>query len=93
MYHLHVYYKAKDRETRDRFYEEVRKAGIIEETHKEDGNLCYEYYFSVERDNEILIVENWKDRESQGYHDSLPHLVELGEIKEKYGIETQIEEL
>ncbi len=93
MYHLHVYYKAKDRQTRDHFYEEVRKAGIIEATHEEAGNLCYEYYFSAERNNEILIVENWKDRESQVYHDGLPHLVKLGEIKEKYGIETVIEEV
>ena len=40
-----------------------------------------------------MIVEQWKDRASQEYHDSLPHLVTLGEIKQKYGIETVIEEV
>lgn len=93
MFHMHVFYSAKDKETLCRFYDEVEKAGIIETTHKEEGNLRYDYYFSAVRDNELLIVERWKDKESQEYHDTLPHLVRLGEIKEKYGIETVIEEL
>ena len=93
MFHLHVFYAAKDNAALRRFYDEVIAAGIIEATHEEDGNIRYEYYFSAERDNEILIVEQWKDRASQEYHDTLPHLVRLGEIKEKYAIETVIEEI
>lgn len=93
MFNLHVFYTARDKETLCRFYDEVKAAGIIETTHEEAGNLRYEYYFSADRDNEILIVEQWKDRASQEYHDTLPHLVKLGEIKEKYGIETVIEEI
>lgn len=93
MFHLHVFYAAKDNAALRQFYDEVIAAGIIEATHEEDGNIRYEYYFSAERDNEILIVEQWKDRASQEYHDTLPHLVRLGEIKEKYAIETVIEEI
>lgn len=93
MFHLHVFYTAKDQETLNQFYDEVKKAGIIEATHEEEGNIRYEYYFSAERNNEILIVEQWQDRASQEYHDTLPHLVKLGEIKAKYEIETVIEEV
>lgn len=93
MFNLHVFYTAKDHETLCRFYEEVKAAGIIETTHEEAGNLRYEYYFSAARNNEILIVEQWKDRASQEYHDTLPHLARLGQIKEKYGIKTVIEEV
>lgn len=93
MFNMHVFYTAKDKETLCEFYDEVEREGIIEETHKEEGNLRYDYYFSADRDNELLIVEQWKDKESQIYHDALPHLVKLGEIKEKYGIQTSIEEL
>lgn len=93
MYNLLVTYTAKDAQTIHAFYEEVSAAGIIEETHKEEGNLRYDYYFSCERANEILIVEKWVSREAQGYHDSLPHLITLGKIKEKYDIETAFEEI
>lgn len=93
MYNLLVTYTAKDAQTIRAFYEAVAAAGVIEETHKEEGILRYDYYFSAERENEILIVEKWVSREMQVYHDSLPHLVTLGRIKEKYGIETTFEEL
>ncbi len=39
MFHLHVFYTAKDQETLNRFYDEVKKAGIIEATHEEEGNI------------------------------------------------------
>ena len=93
MYNLLVTYTAKDSQTLRAFYKEVSEAGIIEETHKEEGNLRYDYFFSCERDNEILIMEKWVDKEAQVYHDGLPHLVTLGKIKEKYGIETAFEEI
>lgn len=93
MYDLYVTYAAKDRGTIRKFYDEVLAAGIIAATRAEEGNFRYEYYFSAEKENEILLIEKWKDKEAQQYHDSLPHLKTLGEIKEKYGIETSFEEV
>lgn len=93
MFDMHVYYAACDGDTARRFYEEVKAAGIIDATRSEEGNLLYEYYFSSERENEILLLEKWKDKESQRYHDGLPHIAKLGEIKKKYGIETSAEEI
>ena len=93
MYHMHVYYTARDKETLCRFFEAVKKEGIIEKTREEDGNLRYEYYFSAERENEILIVEAWKSKEAQQRHDGLNHILRLMEIKEEYGISTLAEEI
>ena len=39
MFNLHVFYTAKDKATLDRFYDEVRAAGIIEATHEEE-EMC-----------------------------------------------------
>lgn len=93
MFNMHVNYIAKDKETLSSFYDEVLRAGIADATRAEEGCLLYEYYFSAERENEILLLEKWKDKESQSYHYGLPHIVRLGEIKEKYGIETSAEEV
>lgn len=93
MYNLYVTYTAKDKETIHKFYDEVKENGIIAASQIEEGNYRYEYYFSAERENEILILEKWKDKDAQEFHDTLPHLVKLGEIKVKYGIETSIEEV
>ncbi len=93
MYHMHVYYTARDKETLCRFFEAVKREKIMEKTREEDGNLKYEYYFSAERENEILIVEEWKSKESQQHHDGLNHILKLMEIKAEYGILTQAEEI
>lgn len=91
MYRINVIYTAGDRESIRGFYEEVRAAGIADATRGEEGNLCYAYYFSADRENELLLMEKWEDRESQQKHDRQPHMAELGRIKEKYGIKTSIE--
>lgn len=93
MYKLNVTYIAKSKADREQFFAEVKAAGIVEATRNEEGCLRYDYYFSADREQEILLVEAWKDKASQQYHDSLPHLKTLGEIKEKYQIETSFEEV
>ena len=93
MYYLHVTYTAENREIACRFYDEVKRAGIIETTRNEPGNLRYEYFFSAERENEILLLEQWEDKASQIRHGKQPHFAELAEIKEKYEIKSFLEEL
>lgn len=92
MFGIRVYYTAKDRETLRDFYEEVVKAGIAESSRAEEGCLLYEYYFSADRENEMLLLEMWKDKQAQVVHSGLSHIARLGEIKASYGIETAAEE-
>ena len=93
MYNILVFYRAENGEALRKFYEEVKEAGIIEKSRQDAGNLRYEYFFSAERENEILLVEKWESKEMQKLHDGLPHLAELGKIKEKYKIQTEVEVL
>lgn len=93
MYYLHVTYTAKDKETAHQFYDEVKKAEIIDITRKEPGNLYYEYFFSAERENEILLLEQWEDKESQIQHSRQPHFAALTEIKAKYEIKSVLQQL
>lgn len=93
MYNILVFYRAENGETLRRFYEEVKAAGIIEKSRQEAGNLCYDYFFSAEKENEILLVEKWESAEIQQKHSKLPHFAELGKIKEKYKIQTEAEVL
>ncbi len=93
MYNILVFYKAENGEMLRRFYEEVKAAGIIEKSREEAGNLRYDYFFSAEKENEILLVEKWESQEAQKEHSKLSHFAELGKIKEKYKIQTEFERL
>ena len=93
MLNLLVFYRAKNGETLRRFYKEVKASGIIEKSREEAGNLRYDYFFSADKENEILLVEKWESQEAQKEHSGLPHFAELGKIKEKYNIQTKAEVL
>lgn len=92
MFNLFVTYIAEDAKARQEFFKEVSEAGIIEATRAEEGCILYDYFFSAEREGEILLMEKWRSKADQEAHDKLPHLVTLGKIKEKYGIKTEFEE-
>lgn len=57
------------------------------------GNVKYDYYFSAERENEILLVEKWETREHLQAHCTMPQMATLAKLKEKYNIQTELEEL
>ena len=93
MYNILVFYKAENGEVLRKFYEEVKESGIVEKSRQEAGNLRYDYFFSAEKENEILLVEKWESPEAQQHHSTLPHFAEIGKLKEKYKRQTEFERL
>ncbi len=93
MINIHAFYRADNREMIHKFYEEAAAAGVIEASRNDAGSLRYDYYFSAERENEILLVETWESKEHQQAHLTMPQMKKLAELKEKYNIKTEIEVL
>ena len=88
---LNVTYKCKP-ELRDEFLEMIMSEGIDVASRAEAGNLKYDYYKPIEaHDDELLLVEKWKDAESLSVHGSQPHFKRLSELKNEYVNETVIE--
>ena len=47
---------------REEFVQKVREAGILEAIRKENGCVRYDYFYSEEDENQLLLVENGKRR-------------------------------
>ena len=88
---IHVFYRAENGEMLREFYEEAKAAGVIEKSRQDEGCLQYDYFFSADRDNEILLLEKWESKELQEKHGQQPHFAELGKLKEKYKIQSELE--
>ena len=88
---IHVFYRAENGEMLREFYEEAKAAGVIEKSRQDEGCLQYDYFFSADRDNEILLLEKWESKELQQKHGQQPHFAELGKLKEKYKIQSELE--
>ena len=87
---LNVTYKCK-KGMRDEFLEAIMTEGIDVACRAEDGNFKYDYYMSTQDDNEMLLVEHWRDADALAVHQSQAHFKRLGEIKNEYVDETIIE--
>lgn len=83
---LHVTYTAKPG-CREQFVRKIVTAGILTEIRNEAGCLGYDYYFSAQDENVVLLIERWESEAHVRVHLTQPHMAQLRKIKEEY-IET-----
>lgn len=86
---VEVHYYVKDG-MRDEFYKAIMENGIAAASRAEEGNEKYDYYFSPDNDNELLLIELWTSAEAVWEHGQTPQFKELGELKQKYVTDTTI---
>ncbi|MBP3240504.1 MAG: antibiotic biosynthesis monooxygenase [Oribacterium sp.] len=87
---LNVTYKCKTGK-REAFLEAIQKEGIDSASRSEAGNMKYEYYFSADNNDELFLVEKWKDADAITFHFSQAHFKRLGELKAEFVLDTIIE--
>lgn len=79
-----------DKESRDGYYKEVHERNIDGKSRKEDGCIRYDFFFPAESDNQLFLLEQWETREHQRVHCTSEHFLEMGTLKEKYSVTTEI---
>ncbi len=86
---LYVRYHAKDG-CREAFVRQIVEEGILTAIRSEAGCLAYDYYFSAQDENELLLLERWESAAHQRVHMEQPHMARLREIKEQYVDSTKL---
>ena len=86
MYTIYVVFECLDGKRED-FCKRVREEGILDAVRAEDGCLRYDYYFSEEDPNQLLLIEAWETKRHQEVHIEQPHMAKLRSFKAEY-IET-----
>lgn len=89
MIFMNVVYTVKDGK-REEFYNELCERRIGEKSKNDLGNIIYEYYFSTENLNNILLVEYWSDEQALKSHIEAAHCQELQALKKDYVVNTEI---
>ena len=77
---VEVHYYVKNG-MRDEFYRAIMENGIAAASRAEEGNEKYDYFFSPENENELLLIELWASAEAVAAHSQTPHFKALGELK------------
>ena len=86
---LTVTYKCKEG-MREQFYEAIRAEGIGKASEAEEGNVRYEYSYTADSGDRLLLTEYWRDEDELAAHREMAHFKRLGELKQAYVEDTQI---
>ena len=65
------------------FVNEMISSGLVDLIRKEEGNIRYEYFFPLEEDDSVTLIDSWKDQESLNKHHELPLMKEISKLREK----------
>ena len=84
---VHYYVKAGKR---DEFYRALMESGIASASRAEAGNEKYDYFYSPDNENELLLIELWASEEAVRLHGETPHFKALGDLKKVYVADTII---
>lgn len=80
---LYVKYTAKHG-CRESYVRAIVSEGILTAIRNEPGCLAYDYYFSAQDENVVLLIEKWESEEHQRVHMTQPHMARLKELKAQY---------
>lgn len=60
---VHIYYTGENGSAKA-FVKEMLTSVLVDEIKKEKGNRRYEYFFSVEDEETVLLVDSWDNQEA-----------------------------
>ena len=80
LFHLLVTFHAKPGQ-RENFMRKLVTTGLLDTIRAEDGCQRYDFYLSVQDEDEVLLVERWESLAHQEVHMTQPHMAIMREIQ------------
>ena len=87
---INIYYYGKNGNAK-KFAQEMMMTGVVDSIRKEEGNLKYEYYFSMEDEETLLLIDSWKDQNAIDQHHTSPMMEQIIKLREKYDLHMRVE--
>lgn len=87
---VNIYYSGVNGNAK-KFAEEMVSNGIVRDIRAEDGNIRYEYFYSMNDNETVLLIDSWKDQRSIDIHHASPMMAKIIELREKYDLHMKVE--
>lgn len=87
---VNIFYSGENGNAR-KFAEEMTASGVVRDIRAEEGNLRYEYFFPMEDEETVLLIDSWKDQQSIDVHHASPMMAKIIELREKYDLHMKVD--
>ena len=87
---INIYYTG-EKDNAKKFVNEMISRGIVDRVRKEEGNQKYEYFFSIDDPETVLLIDKWKNEYALDIHHKSPMMKEIAELREKYHLKMKVE--
>lgn len=87
---INIYYMGKNGNAK-KFAEEMISSGIVDEIRKEEGNLRYEYFFPMDDEETVLLIDSWENQKAIDLHHQTSMMQEIIALREKYDLRMKVE--
>lgn len=86
---VNLYYTGKNGAARS-FAEEMAASGTVAAIRQEEGNLQYEYFFPMEDEETVLLIDSWADQAALDRHHHTPMMQTIMALREKYDLHMRV---
>ena len=87
---INIYYSGTNGKAR-KFAEEMISTGIVDEIRAEEGNLKYEYFFPMNDNETVLLIDSWKNQQALDIHHKSLMMLKIITLREKYSLSMKVE--
>lgn len=87
---VNIYYKGKNGSAK-KFVDEMVSSGLVDKIRAEDGNLKYEYFFPLEEEDTVLLIDKWESQEALDIHHKTEMMKEIAKLRNKYNLTMKVE--
>lgn len=87
---INIYYSGKNGSAR-KFAKEMIKSGTVNDIRAEAGNLRYEYFFPMDDEETVLLIDSWENQQAIDLHHKSPMMTKIAQLREKYDLHMKVE--
>lgn len=87
---VNIYYTGEKGNAR-KFADEMMQSGIVDQIRAEKGNVRYDYFFPMDDEETVLLIDSWENQEAIDVHHASPMMNQIIQLREKYDLHMKVE--
>lgn len=87
---INIYYTGTQGSARA-FARDMNEQGVVAAIRALPGNLRYQYFFSMEDAETVLLIDQWADQAALDRHHASPMMGQIAALREKHGLRMRVE--